>query len=301
MERIMRRCIPWLGSAVAHALALIVLAWWLVFLPAQRGPLGLDLGAAERALPPALLEADIPELPTALLAEPRELLEPAESPLEPVDPAALMARTATGAGHSLDARFASMRSGRRGGAVEFFGTVAQGQRIVFILDISGSMGQNAYTDADGRTTRFERARRELVRTISRLYAEQEFVVLLFSDGCRPMFDMPIQRVRFHAATPTHKDRVGQWLEDIYPAGATDPRTSLQAAIALYPDAIFLLSDGEFKVGREGRIGDRVIRLVRGLNKHHGVPIHAIAYQDRRSRATLEAIAKTTGGTFRFVE
>jgi hypothetical protein len=193
-----------------------------------------------------------------------------------------------------------MISGQRGPAVEFFGTVAHGQKIVFILDISGSMGQNAFLDADGRLTRFERARRELVRTISRLYADQEFVVLLFSDGCQPMFNMPLDRVRFYAATPPHKNEIQKWLASIYPVGATDPRTSLQTAIALYPDAIFLLSDGEFKVGRQGRIGDRVIRMVRGLNKQR-IPIHTIAYQDRRSRGTLKTIADDTGGSFRFVE
>jgi hypothetical protein len=139
-----------------------------------------------------------------------------------------------------------------------------------------------------------------VRTLSQLYAEQEFVVLMFSDDCQPMFDLPIRRLRFHAATPQNKSRIANWLARVRPGGATDPRTSIRAALALYPDAIFLLSDGEFRAGGRGLIADQVIRMARGLNTHQ-TPIHTIAYQDRRSRRTLEAIAEHSGGTFRFVE
>jgi Mg-chelatase subunit ChlD len=115
-----------------------------------------------------------------------------------------------------------------------------------------------------------------------------------------MFNKPQNKVEFLAATPPHKERIAEWLESIRPGGGTDPRTSLQTALALYPDAIFLLSDGEFRIGTEGRIADKVIRIVRNLNTHR-IPIHTIAYQDQRSRHTLEAIADDSGGTFRFVK
>jgi hypothetical protein len=127
------------------------------------------------------------------------------------------------------------------------------------------------------------ARRELVRSIAQLYAEQEFVVLLFSDDCLPMLGSPQNKVQFLAATPANKDRLAAWLESVRPGGGTDPRTSLRIALALYPDAIFLLSDGEF----------------RSLNTHR-IPIHTIAYQDQRSRHTLETISDDSSGAFRFV-
>lgn len=298
MRSLWNQCSPWLGSAVVHAVALIVLAWWIVASPAARGPVALNLGTAEEAAPPALLTHDDAELRAVEMAEPQELSEAADEPLQLADPARLLSRGKDGAGLSLDAEFASMVAGRRGAAVEFFGTVAHGQKIVFVLDVSGSMGENRYTGANGGMTRFERARTELVKTISHLYSDQEFVVLLFSNGCRPMFELPTNRVQFYAATSTNKDRIARWLDSIYPSGATDPRTSLRTALALYPDAIFLLSDGEFRV-RGRLIADRVLRLVRGLNAHD-VPIHTIAYQDHRSRRTLEAVAEETGGMFRFV-
>jgi Mg-chelatase subunit ChlD len=193
-----------------------------------------------------------------------------------------------------------MLPGRGGSAVEFFGTVGHGNKIVFILDVSGSMDENAYSGQGRRVTRFERARQELVRSISQLYSDQEFAVLLFSSDCRPMFDLPQNKVQFLAATSRHKQQFKHWLASIQPAGGTDPRTSLEVALALYPDAIFLLTDGEFRVGRDGPIGKAVIRLVRNLNTHR-IPIHTIAYQDQRSRHTLETIAEDSGGTFRFVK
>jgi uncharacterized protein with von Willebrand factor type A (vWA) domain len=257
------------------------------------------MGTAIEALPPTLLDVDETELTAIELAEPQELARAVEEPLAVAGPESLLSRGKSGTGLSLDADFASLTSGRSGRAVEFFGTVAHGRKIVFILDVSGSMGDNRYRQSRGGMTRFERARDELVRTISQLYADQEFVVLLFSSGCRPMFDLPLRRVKFYAATPHHKDRIGAWLEKVYPGGSTDPRSSIRTALELYPDAIFLLSDGEFK-GPRGPISDQVIRLVRGLNTHD-VPIHTIAYQDYRSRRTLEAIADMSGGTFRFVE
>lgn len=297
MRDLWNRCAPWLGSAVVHAVALIALAWWIIADPAARGPVALDLGTAEEAAPPAILADEETELLAVELAEPQELLQAAEESLQPADPAALLSRGQDGLGASLDAEFASMVSGRRGPAVEFFGTVAHGQRIVFILDVSGSMGENRYT-AQGGATRFERARAELVKTISHLYSDQEFVVLLFSNGCRPMFDLRRDRVRFYPATSENKRRIAGWLQAVTPSGSTDPRTSLRTALALYPDAVFLLSDGEFRV--RGRIiSDLVLRLVQGLNTQD-VPIHTIAYQDHRSRRTLEALAKETGGMFRFV-
>jgi hypothetical protein len=300
MRHVLRRSSPWIGSAVVHAAALILFTWWIFVAPGSPGPVSLHLGDAYEAAPPVLLESDDVELAAVELVEPRAVLDAAQEPLELADPVSLAAKGRRGEGHTLDAEFASMISGRRGSSVEFFGTIAHGNKVVFILDISGSMDENAYAGSGGRVTRFERAREELVRTISQLYAEQEFVVLLFSDSCLPMFNTPRHKVSFLGATPPNKERVSEWLAGIRPGGATDPRQSLQTALALYPDAIFLLSDGEFRIGRVGRIGDKVIRMARGLNTRR-IPIHTIAYQDQRSRHTLEAIADESNGTFRFVE
>jgi hypothetical protein len=288
-----------MGSAVVHAAALILLAWWLVVAPSTPGSVSLEVGDALEAIPPALLESDDVELAALELVQPLMDLETCDERLDLTDPASLAAKARRGAGHTLDAEFASMLSGRGEAAVEFFGTVAQGNKIVFILDISGSMDENAYrADAD-RVTRYERARGELLRSIAQLYAEQEFVVLLFSDDCLPMLGSPQNKVQFLAATPANKDRIAAWLESVRPGGGTDPRTSLRIALALYPDAIFLLSDGEFRIGRKGRIAEEVIRMVRGLNTHR-IPIHTIAYQDQRSRHTLETISDDSSGAFRFV-
>ena len=153
MRNVLRRSSPWMGSAVLHAAALVLLAWWIVVAPGSRGPVSLVVGDAYDATPPALLESDDVELAAVELTGLAEVLDAAQEPLELADPASLAAKSRPGAGQTLDAQFAAMISGRRGTAVEFFGAVAHGNKIVFILDISGSMDQNAYAGRDGRARR----------------------------------------------------------------------------------------------------------------------------------------------------
>src|SRR4051812_41265906 len=116
----------------------------------------------------------------------------------------------------------------------FFGIRAQGQFFVYVVDCSGSM-----IDDD----RLVRAKNELRRSVRALQLPQRFQIIFYND--RPIVvlgDLP------RAADLTAKNQLNPWLNLIEPDGETDPRGAMGLALAQRPDAIFLLSDGEFPEG-----------------------------------------------------
>jgi hypothetical protein len=175
-------------------------------------------------------------------------------------------------------------------AARFFGSVAYGNRFVFVLDVSGSMGDD---------NRYRAAASELIYSISQLRSDQHFAVLLFSNRMRTMLDVHPSRLELVPATDRHKKQLEYWLASIRPNGWTDPRGALVAAIHLEPDAIFLLSDGQFRLANQPELGPAALALVQAENRNR-IPIHTVAFVDLRSRATLQMMAAATGGSFRFV-
>ena len=81
----------------------------------------------------------------------------------------------------------------------FFGLEATGDRVVFVVDISGSM--------NGR--RFFRARNELRQLIESLRENQQFFVIFFNDSALPM---PTEKLL--PATPENVSRTVDWLKYI---------------------------------------------------------------------------------------
>ena len=188
----------------------------------------------------------------------------------------------------------------KGKGASFFGSVAYGKSFVFVLDVSGSMGDDL---------RYLAASEELLASIDELNEEQWFYVLLFSNATRAMYDMPLAQVGMVPANSVQKERLAQWLRSVNPTGGTDPREALASAIALRPDAIFLLSDGEFRGSPGQNFGNRMaaiaqistqtINLVAATNVNK-TPIHTIAFVDPIGQAAMQRLAEISGGTYRFV-
>ena len=80
-----------------------------------------------------------------------------------------------------------------------------------------------------------------------------------------------------------------------------PAESVDLALKLKPDAVYLLSDGEF---RDNTLSN--LRLVNRVIKEDNIPdvktaIHTIAFQSVEGGPTLRQIAEENGGQFRFVK
>jgi len=156
----------------------------------------------------------------------------------------------------------------------FFGIRAEGQLFIYVVDCSGSM-----LDDD----RLVRAKRELRRSVTNLQLPQRFQIIFYND--RPV---PIMGELPRSADLTAKTQMNQWLRLIEPDGGTDPRGALGMALAVRPDAIFLLSDGEFPDGTVEAIAKKNPRKV---------PIHCVDLSGGEAGDQLQRIARESGGQY----
>jgi hypothetical protein len=156
----------------------------------------------------------------------------------------------------------------------FFGVRARGQFFVYVVDCSGSM-----IDED----RLARAKQEVRRSVLALQDPQKFKVIFYNDAPLPM---PGELPR--AADLNSKNQLLAWLRLIEPEGGTDPRRAVALALALRPDAVFLLSDGEFP--------DGTAEAVRSKNPRK-VPVHCVDLSGGLTGDQLKQIAAESGGRY----
>lgn len=208
-----------------------------------------------------------------------------------------------GADGALDgvstSRFSAFGEGGRGGSGGgagassgdgdgngFFGSSReQARRIVYIVDNSGSM--NAI-DVGQRGSRFQRVQYELSRALGALEPQQEFYVLFFGQST---LAMPAPGLV--SATKENLTKCGQWASQVLPnSNGTDPREALIMALALRPELIYLLTDGDF----EPHIEKDLLDL-----KQSAVSIQTIAIGNRKGAKVLKRLALHNSGEYRFVE
>lgn len=185
---------------------------------------------------------------------------------------------------------------------DFFGAEAVGNRFVFIIDNSYSM--------DARNMeRYQRAKDELIRSISNLKDFQSYCIFLFSWHTRSMAytRTPV----WIKAENQHIKKLEYWLNDTQLDSGTDPRLALSLANAMNPDAIFLLSDGQFNhpttplpdTGWLLPDGTRShMNVLDGINKlMSSIPIHTISFENPFTRVSMEQIAEASGGSYRYIK
>lgn len=120
------------------------------------------------------------------------------------------------------------------GKNSFFGLRAEGKVIVFIIDVSGSMYEKT-----GTSTRMARVFHELEQTVWSLGPDQKFDIVLFATTAVPLASSPIN------ATEENKQRASDWLNsDVDCGGTTNMGEGLALALAMKPEMILLLTDGE---------------------------------------------------------
>ncbi len=157
----------------------------------------------------------------------------------------------------------------------FFGIRARGQFFVYVVDQSGSM-----IDDD----RLTRAKIELRRSVFALQPPQRFEVLFYNDEATPMPGGP----QLRPADQRTKEQLTSWLHLIGPDGGTEPRSAVALALALRPDAVFLLSDGDFPKG--------TVEAIARANSRK-IPIHCVDIAGGLAGDHLQRIARDSGGQY----
>jgi len=161
----------------------------------------------------------------------------------------------------------------------FFGVKADGRKFVFVVDTSGSMALNA---------RFLRCRNELLRSLASMQYGQQYFVVFFNHTTFPMPEHKLVDAR-----PAQLKKTAEWVVGAVPAGGTEPWDGLALALRMKPDAIYLLTDGQF----DPKVVDKTIAAQPESKK---IPIHTIAFESLEGARLLETISRASGGQHLFV-
>jgi hypothetical protein len=284
---LVERLAPWFLSVSLHALLVLVgflVVWSVTYLRDEVDRTAIDPGEAEEAVV-SLSAADF--LPAEMALTPPVEVEqappPAVEPMEAELDAALLAQPGDAA-HLLAPADAGPGSARFAGT-----SAAQANRIVYILDASGSM-----------RLRFPIVVNELMRSLDRLAPEQRFLVVLFQEGDALTPDIAGRRARLLEPTAANLEALARWLDEIVPQGTSNPVEALRAAARLDPDTIFLLSNnitgtGRYEISQTALLAelDRLNPVSRATRRRE-IVINAIQFLDEDPLDTMRLIAERHG-------
>jgi len=198
----------------------------------------------------------------------------------------------------------------------FYGIPQTAERIIYVVDISGSMDVSMLNPEwiDGEPvparededSRYDAALRELLRATRKLRPRSTFAVFVYSSKSRGLHGkmMPATKenvskleLEFAHVGPEGSTNIYEALEQalrfagVYGGGTTGKRKQVA-------DAIYLLSDGA-PTDAKGKNEDprRTLIAVREWNALKRIAIHTIGIGKQHSRAFLEQLATENGGQY----
>jgi HEAT repeat protein len=174
---------------------------------------------------------------------------------------------------------------------EFFGIKIISHRVIFIIDISGSMNEGLANEYQGMAgqSRMEVAKAELQKCVAGLDPTAFFNIILFSTGVEKWIDGSLA-----AANQKNRDEAKSFIDKIGANGGTNLYDAVELAFEDKDvDTIFIMSDGEPNLGKES---DPVVirEHVKAWNEHRGIVINTI--QVAGQFQILDWLAEDSGGT-----
>jgi len=168
------------------------------------------------------------------------------------------------------------------GMTTYHGVPVLSTRIVFVMDISGSM-----SEVTGAESRIDQSKKELTRVLGALGTNAQ-INLIF-------FDERVEAWRKQLVPIKANLREAQALvAKVAPRGSTNIFDALDVAFAhKEADTIYLLSDGD---PTNGRIidPDDILREIRKMNRLRQIVIHTISFGSSRF---MKALADQNGGQY----
>lgn len=171
-----------------------------------------------------------------------------------------------------------------GNAASFFGVKSKGKKFCFVVDNSGSM----------KGGKFKAALSELSASIDKLKPDQSFYIIFFSHQPFPLF-YPESVTSFVPATPKNKERLAKWLPTIEFGKATKGKESLEMALEMSPDVVYVLGDGEFT--------DNTVKVLMA-REYIRTKIFTVGFNmkpDSKAEKDFKSIAERFYGVYRNVE
>jgi len=199
---------------------------------------------------------------------------------------------------------------RRMTFARYYGSDVFSDRVVFVVDASGSM---SWPWSEREPKRITVARQQLARVLSHLDPGARFNVLVYESRVRAWQKGEAE------ATPANIERAQHWAERALadPDGDTHTYDALREALDHNPefDTLYLLSDGNPSHGRY-KSPEGIVAYVRAANRHRRAVLHTIALtlehvdpgriiEGERGRlgeikGFMQELAAATGGTCQVV-
>ncbi|AMV33056.1 hypothetical protein VN12_13105 [Pirellula sp. SH-Sr6A] len=294
----------WISAAV-HAIAVGLLS--LVVIQQIRQPQVLAIVSATVEAEEVLVETPM-ESPSELDAEPLEAPAPEAPNLDPeipdirdptmseIDlsgPLLAQERAAQDVTKALQAMPVSAPGKNLVAGAEFFGVKATGNTFVYIVDCSPSMR---------RDNAFDFAKQEITRSLRSMKPSQRFSILFFGKEVERLEFSPGQPEEFPVpATPENVEKTLRWLArcSIQKEGLP-PNDALDMAIAMQPDGVFLLFDGDTRVDVPKHLGQANRSTDILTSGEPRVPIHVVHFFLDEFASTMQRVASENLGTYRFI-
>lgn len=182
--------------------------------------------------------------------------------------------------------------------VTFYGIHTFSDRVLFVVDISGSMEEPSRGDADARRTKLEVARQELIGAVHLLAPTAQFNVIFFNHAVLPW------QPRIQTADARTKKMLEERVKEQIAVGGTNLSDSLELgfemAVGAGPrpalDTVFFMTDGKPTAGRF-QDPQAILERVRELNRRARLRIHAIGVGADHDAEFLKELARIGDGQY----
>jgi len=203
---------------------------------------------------------------------------------------------------------------------KFFKIDVQSDRVLFILDFSGSMalaaklkqaGTGVLSAAAG-TTKAQLVVSEMRKMIMALPDNTVFNIIVFNDKVRIWRAQRMRPALVRLNDDARDDLLANFLDSLHPRGLTNLHAALDRAFdfggrGLFDkhyqagfDTIYILSDGAPTTGKVTDT-DEILRLVNEVNRLRRITINAITFGNTNQMRFLGKLAKQNGGRHIHVE
>ncbi len=186
----------------------------------------------------------------------------------------------------------------------FFGIDSRSKRLVYVIDVSGSMNEEA--SRKGKESRADKAKAELKRAVLGLEDGSTFNIVFFSGDVRVW-----KKAMVTADADTRREAV-DYIDKVAVVGATATYDALKAAFDLGDvgkgkkrdanpygdsavDTVILLSDGRPSAGHTTD-PDQIRAAVVKWNRTRRIAVHTVAFGKDADVKFMSGLATDSGGT-----
>lgn len=169
----------------------------------------------------------------------------------------------------------------------FFDISTEGNKLVYVIDCSGSMNRNHA---------FRNAKAELIASLQRLNSTHNFHLIFYNENLFE-FTNRAGKIEPQSATPANLERCNSFIVEMDNSGGTAHFPALEKALSYNPEVIFFLTDAS-----EPAMSARELDQIKRLNRSRAA-IHCIEFGIQPTELKLpnflNQLSSENGGSYRY--